>query len=93
MKYLYHLIIVFFFVFLVFSRIFLVISDLFHSLSDLNIFLVCLFIPVDIVLASYLLDLFPVRISLLDKRVPSLDVKAFVIIEFGLLSADGQVEG
>lgn len=92
MQDIYRLIIILFLVIFVLAQIFLFISNLSHSFCDPFIFLVCLLIPLHIVFAGDLLDLFAVCVGFFYQGVPFLDIKTSVLVELGLFAADGEVE-
>lgn len=64
-----------------------------HSLCDPLILLILGFIPLNVVLARYLLYFFPISIRFFDQTIPLLYVKAFILIELRLPAANREVEG
>lgn len=58
----------------------LVISNLLHGLCNPLVFLICRLIPLNIVLASNLLDLSPISIGFLYKGIPLLMIETLFMV-------------
>lgn len=80
MQNMYSLIIIFFLIIFVLTRLLLVISDLSHSFRDFFVFLVCLLVPFNVILAGDLLDLSSISIGFLYQGIPFLDIKTSVLV-------------
>ncbi len=76
------------FLILVFAFCFLVISDLPHCFNDFVILLVSFLVPVNVVLASNLLDFFTVSVRFFNERVPFLNIETLFLIQLRLFATD-----